>query len=106
MEDVQFSSQESDELDTSAFDKLLSRGKNSDILSGATDKYNWMQNDKEVEVYLKVDCSVKGKEVKCLIESNKLVVSVRGETIVEGVLYASVLPEECNWQIGMIFEVR
>jgi hypothetical protein len=99
-EEFQLPAEEGEALDTSTFDKLLSGGKKSDILSGTTDKYDWMQNDKEIEVYVRVDSSVKGKEVKCIIEAHKLVVAVRGKAILDGEFYAPVLPEECNWQIG------
>ena len=82
-----------------SFDKLMSQN-DSDILSGATDKYTWTQNDKEVEIYVSVETSVRGKDVQCIIDSENLVVMVRGEVLLEGSFYAPVVPDECNWQIG------
>jgi hypothetical protein len=91
------------EFDQAAIEKILSPGSTTDTLGGSTDRYDWHQNEKEVEIYIPVAASTTGKDVKCKIQSEKLFVSVAGEIIIDGKLFAPVQPDECNWQIGITY---
>jgi hypothetical protein len=83
-----------------ALEKLFSKNENPNVLSGETDVYNWNQTDKEVELYVPVAASVKGKDINCKIRSNNMMLTVSGEVLINGDFYATVVPDECNWQIG------
>ena len=66
--------------DPAILEKLLSNpSANADILSGSNDKYDWIQNGREVEVYVHLEPDVTRKEVKCTIEKDSLTVEVRGK---------------------------
>mmetsp|Transcript_8610 Transcript_8610/g.12848 ORF Transcript_8610/g.12848 Transcript_8610/m.12848 type:complete len:197 (-) Transcript_8610:41-631(-) len=84
--------------DPAAIDKLFSKN-DGDVLAGETKNYSWTQNDKEVEVYVKVEDTVRGKDVKCEILPDSLSLSINGELLIDGYFYANVIPDECNWQI-------
>jgi hypothetical protein len=88
-------------LDHDVLEKIFAKPEPSQ-LSGETDVYNWNQTEKEVELYVRVESSVKGKEVNCQIKSTSLTLSVRGEVLINGNFYAAVVPDECNWQIGTV----
>ena len=65
--------------ESAILDKLLSNpSAQADILSGSTSKYDWMQNGREVEVYVHLEPDITRKEVKCNIEKDNLTVEVRG----------------------------
>ena len=91
------------EFDQAAIEKIFSPSSSVDTLGGSTDRYEWNQNEKEVEIYIPVTASTSGKDVKCKIQNERLFVSVSGEIIIDGKLYASVQPDECNWQIGRFY---
>jgi hypothetical protein len=86
-------------MDRDVLEKIFSKNETNN-LAGATDVYNWNQNEKEVELYVPVESSIKGKEINCQIKSTSLMLTVRGEVLINGNFYASVVPDECNWQIG------
>jgi hypothetical protein len=81
------------------FQDILNNKRDDDILGGKTDKYDWHQNDQEVEVYLKVVGNVGAKQVNCKILKDNVKVLVNGVVALEGDFYAPVIPEECNWQM-------
>ena len=82
-------------------EKLFSKNGNAEVLSGETDVYNWNQTEKEVELYVPVTATVKGKDINCKIRSNNMILTVNGEVLINGDFYATVVPDECNWQIGL-----
>ena len=89
------------ENNSKAIEKLLSKDEPTE-LGGKTEKYNWSQTDKEVEVYIQVPSNTKGKDVNYKISSNHLTLKISGNVVIDGDLYAAVIPDECNWQIGKI----
>jgi hypothetical protein len=91
---------ENEDKKNEALEKLFSKNENPNVLSGETDVYNWNQTDKEVELYVPVAASVKGKDINCKIRSNNMILTVSGEILINGDFYATVVPDECNWQIG------
>ena len=92
-----------DDFDVS---KLLDTSRDKDYLHGTTDRYDWSQNEHEVEMHVKIpadkfesDVILTKKDVSCSIKPEKIFISIRGDTLLEGDLYAPVDPDECNWQI-------
>lgn len=86
--------------------KLLNTTGDKDYLHGVTDKYKWSQNEREIEMTVDVPdgCDSKPltkKDVSCIIKTDKLRVVIRGDVILDGAFYATVDPDECNWQIGV-----
>lgn len=73
-----------------------------DIMSGQTERYEWQQNAREVDVYIPLDEAAKSKDISCKITPSTLTVSVRGAVVVQGSLSSEVVPSECNWQIGTV----
>jgi hypothetical protein len=88
-------------FDANNFQNILNTNNDKDILSGKTDKYEWTQNDNEVEVYITVDSNVRAKDVTCKITNEKLMIRINGKDLINGELYDFVVPEECNWQMGI-----
>jgi hypothetical protein len=85
MDDVQYDADpdEGKKSDPAILEKLLANpSAKADILSGSNDKYDWIQNGNEVEVYVHLEPDVSRKEVKCIIEKDSLTVEVRGESTV------------------------
>jgi hypothetical protein len=86
---------------------LLDTTSDSNYLHGETDKYNWSQNENEIELILKLQenlysrNSLTKKDVYCVIKPDSISVSVRGQLVLQGDFYASIDPDECNWQIGI-----
>lgn len=84
MDNVNFSASDNideggDKSDPALLEKLLSNpSPNADFLAGSTDKYDWTQNGREVEVYVHLEPSITRKEVKCTIEKDSLSIEVRG----------------------------
>lgn len=81
---------------------LATKPKNDDdaIVYGATEFYDWQQSKFEMEVFIpNLDAGIRGKDVKVDIKPRKLCASVAGKDIINGTLYAEVVPDECNWQI-------
>jgi nitrogen fixation-related uncharacterized protein len=89
------------------FRSLLDKSKDRDYLHGKTDKYTWSQNENEIEMIIPVASDITRKHISCSINPDKIAISIKGqvECIIEGELYASVIPEECNWQLGKIFSI-
>ena len=79
MDDVDYGSLANEKSDPAILENLLSNpSANADILSGSNDKYDWVQNGREVEVYIHLEPDVGRKEVKCIIQKDSLSVEVRG----------------------------
>ena len=72
-----------------------------DILSGQTERYEWLQNAKEIDMYIPLDETAKSRDISCKITASALTVAVKGSVVVSGDFTAAVVPAECNWQIGM-----
>ena len=71
-----------------------------DILQGQTDKYSWSQTNQEVDIYFPIDEKVSKQQISCKILSDKLILKVGSKTVIEGLYFADVIPDECNWQLG------
>ncbi|VVB15332.1 unnamed protein product [Arabis nemorensis] len=64
------------------------------------EKYSWTQSLQEVTVNIPVPCGTKSRSVTCEIKTNRLKVGLKGqEPIIDGVLFNSVKPDDCFWNI-------
>jgi hypothetical protein len=71
-----------------------------DILSGQTERYEWHQTSKEIDVYIPLDVTSKSRDIKCNITAAAVTVTVQDVVVLEGSWVSEVVPSECNWQIG------
>lgn len=62
-------------------------------------KLRWDQTNEEVEIVIRVDPKVARSDVKVDITATMIRLSLRGQVVIAGLLYRSVDPEGCNWQI-------
>lgn len=90
--------------DAQDYSNLLDTSKDSDKLFGQSEKYDWNQDESEVEMFVKLDKlpesnSIKAKDVIIIIKADTIQVIVRGETIIDGEFYAPVDKDECTWQM-------
>lgn len=92
---------ETDELED--YKKLLSSSSDQRTVYGFTDKYNWNQNESEVEVSIPLKTVKDSKQLKkslsVAINSKSLKVSLEGNVLVEGSFPSPVLADENVWHI-------
>ena len=84
-------------------DNSIRKQRPIDRTQGNTDRYKWTQNDQEIEIFVTVPTNVKGKDVLVDFLSTGIVLSVQGNIILDGDFCDEVIPGECNWQIGVLF---
>ena len=91
------------EDDYSQFQKLLDERKENESKSGATSRYSWKQSDEEIDIYIPIQeyksGSVTKSDIKVDIRASFIAVTIAGETLLNDIFYAAVVPDECNWQI-------
>ena len=89
----------SDQFD---YQQLIDRRREMDetvVLNGSTDKYDWQQTKTEIDVWMPLPEGIRSKNIKVDVHSKSLVVSLAGDEYLNGELYDTVVPDECNWQI-------
>jgi hypothetical protein len=70
------------------------------IIYGSAEHYDWQQSKTEMEVFIpNLAKETRGKDVNISITSSSLRATIAGKEIINGSLYAEVIPDECNWQI-------
>ena len=87
--------------DVNNFGSLAKTPKQDDdtIIHGSTENYDWQQSKTEMEVFIpNIAKETRGKDVNISIKSHSLYAHC-WEEIINGPLYAEVIPGECNWQI-------
>jgi len=98
-----FEDDDEDEEDDTEFSAqtMLDPSTDNAILYGKTDKYEWSQNELEVEMFigLKASGDVKSKNVDITIKVKTLKVVVNGATLLEGEFFAKVEADESSWQL-------
>ena len=67
---------------------------------GVGEGYYWTQTLKDVTVYIDTAAGCRSKEVKCNIKAQHLLVEVRGEVLLNGVLEDVVKVAESMWTIS------
>lgn len=91
------------EEDLSAFQKVLNERKEKESIAGSTSKYDWTQNEQEVDIYIPIQEYSKGcvgkLDIRIDIKTSFITVVIAGETILNDTFFAAVVPDECNWQI-------
>jgi len=102
-------SKEEQELNAVDLQKLIDAQKEKDYSRGSDPKYDWTQNEHEIEMHVKIPvndafsveqiAALKKKDVTCTIKSNGIEIKLYGEKLLCGDFYAPVDPEECNWQL-------
>jgi hypothetical protein len=95
---------EPDEDDMKNFNEMIEekRRAEGDVLHGFTEKYEWTQNDTDIEVYYALkgaDGNIAAKNVKVDIKPNRLTLLLNGEKVLDGEFYAPVIAGDCNWQL-------
>lgn len=89
-----------DESEGEYFRKLLEQQSRNDFLEGKTDKYEWRQNDREIDMSIDVESTLKSKDITVVFKTNSLKLNVKGTNVLDGVTFAEIIPDECNWQFG------
>merc|ERR1712032_547937 len=65
---------------------------------GGGGKWNWSQKDEAVHVRIAIEPPASGKkDVNVVFKATKLLVSIRGETVIDGALGGKVETDECTW---------
>jgi hypothetical protein len=96
------------EFNANSFQDLVAE-RNDKIILGNTNKYRWSQSESsDIEVYIPLinnelinynDITIKSKNIKIIITSYTLSITILDELYLKGKFYAEVIPDECNWQI-------
>jgi CS domain len=91
------------EEDFSKFQKLLDERKEKESKSGATSRYSWKQCDQEIDLYIPIQeyksGSITKSDINVDIRASFIAVTIAGETVLNDIFFAAVVPDECNWQI-------
>jgi len=74
------------------------------ILYGKTDRYDWNQNESEVEIFVNLNTipnaqDIKVKNINVTLKNQSLKMVVNGSTLLDGEFFAKVLADECSWQL-------
>jgi hypothetical protein len=85
-------------------DRIKQKQEESDenfTLHSSTDKYNWSQSMKEIELFIPLpdEAAVPKNAVQVIFKTGTLSVHLAGKVYISGATFASVVPDECNWQI-------
>ena len=92
-----------EEEDFSKFQKLLDERKEKESKSGATSRYSWKQSDQEIDLYIPIQeyksGSISKSDIIVDIRASFIAVTIAGETLLNDIFFAAVVPDECNWQI-------
>eukprot|EP00929_Paragymnodinium_shiwhaense_P049640 TRINITY_DN25023_c0_g1_i1.p1 TRINITY_DN25023_c0_g1~~TRINITY_DN25023_c0_g1_i1.p1 ORF type:complete len:375 (+),score=93.65 TRINITY_DN25023_c0_g1_i1:38-1126(+) len=67
---------------------------------GSLEEYNWKQDGDEVEVAVKVPDNAAKSEVKVVFQAKSLKVVHKGETVVEGALSGTCVPDGSTWTLS------
>lgn len=85
------------------YSKLLDTSTDNDVIFGSTDKYEWSQNETEIDMYIFIpeghSNGIRAKDVHVEINTQTLRVNIHGNTVLDGTLYAKVLADDCLWQL-------
>jgi CS domain len=92
-----------EEEDFSKFQKLLDERKERESKSGTTSRYSWKQCDQEIDLFIPIQeyksGSITKSDIKVDIRASFIAVTIAGETVLNDIFFAAVVPDECNWQI-------
>lgn len=64
------------------------------------EKYKWRQTQSYVEVFVKLPRGVTREDVEVVLGTTRVAVRVRGETVIDGRLAATIKAELSTWFIG------
>jgi hypothetical protein len=67
---------------------------------GIADNYYWTQTLKDVTIYIDTAAGCRGKDVKCVIKPQSLLVEIKGLKILEGALDDVVKVDESMWTLS------
>jgi hypothetical protein len=84
---------------------IESQGEN-DVLYGKTDKYEWKQGERDIELSIAVEAAVIRKSVKLDVTNKRIRISVNGVAVVEGQFFADIVAEESHWQFEEVDGVK
>ena len=66
---------------------------------GECENYKWRDVDnEEIEITFKTECNK--KDVKVIFKTEKVIVSLRGETAFDEKLFSKITPDECSWSVS------
>lgn len=92
-----------EEEDFSKFQKLLDERKEKESKSGETSRYTWQQCDQDIDLYIPIQeyksGSISKSDIEVDIRASFIAVTIAGETVLNDIFFAAVVPDECNWQI-------
>lgn len=66
---------------------------------GVTDKYRWLQSEKEIIVEFPIPKGTKSKQIVVKLETRSVKVAVNGETVLAGKPLRDIVPDECVWEM-------
>ena len=61
--------------------------------------YSWKQTLPEVDITIKVDKTVRSRDLKIVIKKDFLSVACKGETIMQGKLSKPIKTDDCTWTL-------
>lgn len=68
---------------------------------GIATNYYWTQTLNELTVYVKATNCIKGKDVKCVMTSKSLKLTVLDELLIDGSFEESIKPDESVWTLNI-----
>ena len=72
----------------------------NDKNGGSASWGTWEQTKEEITCFLELPAGTKARELKCVITSNTVTASLKGEVLMQGPLVASVVADESYWEIN------
>jgi hypothetical protein len=72
---------------------LLDQSRDKDYLHGKTDKYEWSQNEREIELVVPLISKfvTTRKDLNCEIKSNSITLKIKDDVVISGDFYSEVI---------------
>ena len=99
--DVKVNDDGDNESKINDFYKELAKQKQEDMfLEGSTERYEWKQNDKEIDIYLPISENITSKNIKIDFKNNKIDITIDNMNFkLNEETFDEIIPYECVWQI-------
>ena len=82
------------------FYKELAKQQQEDkFLEGSTERYEWKQNEKEIDIYIPVDDNMTSKSIKVDFKNNRVDVYFSESIKLSEETFEEIIPYECVWQL-------
>lgn len=83
------------------FYKELAKQEAEDVfLEGSTERYEWKQNEKEIDIYIPIDDNITSKNIKIDFKNNKIDITIDNMNFkLYEETFEEIVPYECVWQL-------